>query len=110
MGVALLLALHGALHLVVFAGAGMERVARVAFAADGPVSIGGACWTIARPGWVMTSAGLAAVAAWNALLAAWPSWRCWRSAGRQGLVASCIRRMASAIFCSRVTVAGSDDV
>jgi hypothetical protein len=53
-----------------FAGGGVERAARLAFAANGPVSVVGALWTTARPGWVMTPAGLLAFAAWNALLAA----------------------------------------
>jgi hypothetical protein len=55
---------------VVFGSGGVERAARLAFAANGPVSVVGALWTTIRPGWVMTSAGLAAFALWNVLLAA----------------------------------------
>lgn len=54
----------------VFAGGGVERAARLAFVANGPVSVAGALWTTVHPGWVMTPAGLVAFAAWNALLAA----------------------------------------
>lgn len=46
----------------------LERATALAFAANGPVSIAGALWTVARPGWVMTPAGLTAFAAWNLLL------------------------------------------
>jgi len=48
----------------------LERAAALAFAANGPVSILGALWTAARPGWVMTPAGLALFAGWNGLLTA----------------------------------------
>lgn len=54
----------------VFEGSKLERAANLTFAANGPMSVAGALWTIARPGWVMTPAGLAAFAAWNVLLAA----------------------------------------
>jgi hypothetical protein len=54
----------------VFGRSRLERAAAVTFIANGPVSVAGALWTIARPGWVMTPAGLAAFAAWNVLLAA----------------------------------------
>jgi hypothetical protein len=54
----------------VFREGGVERAARLAFAANGPVSIVGALWTTVRPGWVMTPAGLVAFAVWNVLLAA----------------------------------------
>ena len=48
----------------------LERTAALAFAANAPLSIGGALWTVARPGWVMTPPGLAMFAAWNGLLVA----------------------------------------
>jgi hypothetical protein len=48
----------------------LERATALAFATNGPVSIGGALWTIARPGWVMTPMGLTLFAAWNGLLMA----------------------------------------
>ncbi len=54
----------------VFGRRGLGRAAALAFVANGPVSLAGAVATVARPGWVLTSAGLAAFAAWNALLAA----------------------------------------
>jgi len=54
----------------VFARSGLERAAALVFAANGPVSIAGVLWTIARPGWVMTPAGLGAFAGWNILLVA----------------------------------------
>jgi hypothetical protein len=54
----------------VFAGAGLARAARISFAANGPVSVLGALITVARPGWVLSRPGLAAFAAWNALLLA----------------------------------------
>jgi len=54
----------------VFGRSKLERVAAATFVANGPVSIAGALWTTARPGWVMSPAGLAAFAAWNLLLAA----------------------------------------
>jgi len=54
----------------VFGRSKLERAAALTFIANGPVSIAGALWTIARPGWVMTPAGLAAFGAWNTLLAA----------------------------------------
>jgi hypothetical protein len=53
----------------VFGRSKLERAAALTFVANGAVSIAGALWTIARPGWVMTPAGLAAFAAWNVLLA-----------------------------------------
>jgi hypothetical protein len=54
----------------VFDRSKLERAAALAFIANGPVSVAGALWTVARPGWVMTPAGLVAFAAWNVLLAA----------------------------------------
>jgi hypothetical protein len=54
----------------VFRAGGVERAAKLAFAANGPVSIVGSVWTTVRPGWVMTPAGLVAFASWNLLLAA----------------------------------------
>jgi hypothetical protein len=54
----------------VFDRSTLERTAALAFAANGPVSIIGALWTVARPGWVMTPPGLALFAAWNGLLTA----------------------------------------
>jgi len=48
----------------------LERAAALAFAANGPVSVVGALWTVARPGWVMTPTGLALFTTWNGLLAA----------------------------------------
>jgi hypothetical protein len=52
----------------IFARTGLERGAALAFAANGPVSVAGALITIARPGWVMTAAGLVAFGLWNTLL------------------------------------------
>jgi hypothetical protein len=54
----------------VFGGSALERATRLTFRGNGPVSVVGALATVARPGWVMTPAGLAAFAAWNLLLAA----------------------------------------
>jgi hypothetical protein len=54
----------------VFRGSALERATRVAFISNGPVSVAGALATVAWPGWVMTSAGLALFAVWNLLLAA----------------------------------------
>ncbi len=54
----------------VFRGSPLERATRLAFMSNGPVSVVGALATVARPGWVMTPAGLVAFAAWNLLLAA----------------------------------------
>jgi hypothetical protein len=54
----------------VFGRRGLERAAALAFAANGPVSAAGALWTVLRPGWVMTPAGLVMFAGWNLLLAA----------------------------------------
>jgi hypothetical protein len=54
----------------VFCGSRLERLTAAAFIVNGPVSILGTLWTVIRPGWVMTSAGLVAFALWNALLAA----------------------------------------
>jgi len=54
----------------VFQSSTLERAVAITFTANGPVSVAGALWTIARPGWVMTAAGLAAFAAWNVLLTA----------------------------------------
>jgi hypothetical protein len=54
----------------VFDRSTLERTAGLAFAANGPMSIAGALWTVARPGWVMTPTGLVLFAAWNGLLAA----------------------------------------
>jgi hypothetical protein len=53
-----------------FGGSALERATRLTFRGNGPVSVVGALATVARPGWVMTPAGLAAFAAWNLLLAA----------------------------------------
>jgi hypothetical protein len=47
----------------------VERATSLAFIANGPVSIAGALWTVLRPGWVMTPAGLVAFGLWNVLLA-----------------------------------------
>lgn|GEM_PF-479646 len=54
----------------VFGRSKVERAAALTFVANGPVSVAGALGTIVRPGWVMTTAGLVAFAAWNVLLAA----------------------------------------
>ncbi len=54
----------------VFDRSKLERGTAIAFVANGPLSIAGALWTMVRPGWVMTPAGLVAFAAWNLLLAA----------------------------------------
>ncbi len=53
----------------VFRGSRLERATALAFIANGPVSLLGGLWTVARPGWVLTSAGLVAFAIWNVLLA-----------------------------------------
>jgi hypothetical protein len=53
----------------VFQGSALERATALAFIANGPVSLLGAVWTVARPGWVITPAGLAAFGMWNVLLA-----------------------------------------
>jgi hypothetical protein len=53
----------------VFEGDGVQRAARLAFAANGPVSIVGALWTTVRPGWMITPVGLVAFTGWNVLLA-----------------------------------------
>jgi hypothetical protein len=53
----------------VFTGAGtVGRVTAALFVANGPLSLAAALLTALRPGWVMTGAGLAAFAAWNALV------------------------------------------
>jgi hypothetical protein len=52
-----------------FRGSRLERATALTFIANGPASIFGALWTVVRPGWVMTSAGLVAFASWNVLLA-----------------------------------------
>lgn len=52
----------------VFDRSRLERATAFTFVANGPVSIAGALWTVVRPGWVMTAAGLGAFAAWNVLL------------------------------------------
>ncbi len=54
----------------VFRGSALERATRLAFVSNGPVSVVGALATVAWPGWVMTTAGLALFAVWNLLLAA----------------------------------------
>jgi MFS family permease len=54
----------------VFHGAGLERAARWAFVANGPLSVVGALWTALQPGWVMTTPGMVAFAAWNVLVVA----------------------------------------
>ena len=51
----------------IFAGSGLETVTRWAFILNGPVSIAGAAWTVADPGWEQTSIGLVAFSAWNLL-------------------------------------------
>jgi hypothetical protein len=48
----------------------VERLARIAFVANGPVSVLGAVLTVSRPGWPMTVAGLIVFALWNLLLLA----------------------------------------
>jgi hypothetical protein len=53
-----------------FRGGRLERATRWAFVANGLVSIAGAVWTVLRPGWVMTGAGLIVFALWNLLLLA----------------------------------------
>jgi hypothetical protein len=53
----------------VFQGNGLERATAGLYIANGPVSIVGALWTVLRPGWVMTPAGLVAFSLWNLLLA-----------------------------------------
>lgn len=53
----------------VFHGNRLERATALAFILNGPISIAGAIWTVASPGWVLTSTGLVAFALWNALLA-----------------------------------------
>jgi hypothetical protein len=54
----------------VFGDTRIERAARMTFAANGPLSVAGGFWTALDPGWVMTHAGWAAFAAWNALVVA----------------------------------------
>lgn len=54
----------------VFQGNSVERATAGLCIANGPVSIAGALWTVLRPGWVMTPAGLIAFSLWNVLLAA----------------------------------------
>ena len=78
----------------VFDRTALERAAALTFMANGPVSIAGALWTIARPGWVMTPAGLAAFAAWNVLLAAMAA-LAFIALGRRHVQADCGRRRAS---------------
>ena len=51
-------------------GSRLERLTALAFVANGPVSVIGGLLTTARPGWVMTTPGLAAFTGWNLLLAA----------------------------------------
>jgi hypothetical protein len=53
----------------VFRGSRLERATALAFIINGPLSILGAIWTVANPGWVLTSSGLVAFALWNLLLA-----------------------------------------
>jgi hypothetical protein len=53
----------------VFAGGSrVAAVTRALFVANGPVSIAGGVFTALRPGWVMSTAGLALFAAWNLLM------------------------------------------
>jgi len=53
----------------VFQGGRVERYARLAFVANGPISVGGAALTCVEPGWVMTTWGIMMFALWNLLLA-----------------------------------------
>jgi hypothetical protein len=53
----------------VFHGSRLEHATAIAFIANGPLSIIGAVWTVAQPGWVMTPVGLVMFALWNGLLA-----------------------------------------
>lgn len=53
-----------------FARSALDRAAAGLFVANGWLSVAGALWTVARPGWVMEPAGLIAFALWNALLTA----------------------------------------
>jgi hypothetical protein len=48
----------------------LERGVALTFATNGVIGVAGAAWTVARPGWVMTPAGMAAFGAWNILAAA----------------------------------------
>lgn len=53
----------------VFVGASrFGAVTAALFVANGPVSIAGGVFTALRPGWVMSTAGLALFAAWNLLM------------------------------------------
>ncbi len=45
-----------------------HRAATWAFVANGPISIVGAAWTAARPGWELSAPGLIAFAMWNVLV------------------------------------------
>jgi hypothetical protein len=67
-----------------FGGGGLERAARRLFVGNGVMSVVGALATTARPGWVLTPAGLAAFALWNLLLAALAAtvWVVFRRRGR----------------------------
>ena len=51
-----------------FRGGNVERAAALAFRANGPISVLGALWTAAQPGWVQTRPGLVSFAAWNLLV------------------------------------------
>jgi hypothetical protein len=51
-----------------FGGSRVERAARWAFVANGPVSLGSAFATAWIPGWVLTTPGLFAFGAWNLLV------------------------------------------
>jgi hypothetical protein len=72
----------------VFAGTRVERAARAAFVANGPISVIGAFWTAARPGWVMTRPGMLAFAGWNALVIAMALLALFAFAGRLRRIAA----------------------
>jgi len=48
----------------------LERACAALFVANGVVSVGAALWSAVRPRWVLTPAGLASFAIWNALVVA----------------------------------------
>ncbi|HEV8550101.1 MAG TPA: hypothetical protein VGQ57_13750 [Polyangiaceae bacterium] len=52
----------------VFDQAGIDRLARATFVANGPVSLASAVATTFVPGWVLTSVGLVAFGIWNLLV------------------------------------------
>jgi hypothetical protein len=60
--------LVGGLVAPVFAGGGLARATRIAFVANGPVSVASAFATAVIPGWALTTAGLVAFTLWNALV------------------------------------------